>query len=96
MADRFVPFDRHNLLPPCIEDYVPEDHLARFVVDIVEQLDLGAITGRNGSRGGSEAWHPAMLVALLMYGYATGKFSSRKLERATYESVVYQFICRTR
>jgi transposase len=95
MADRFVPFDRStpHLLPPCIEDYIPEDHLARFVVDIVEQLDLSAITGRYGGRGGSEAWHPAMLVALLLYGYATGTFSSRKLERATYESVVYQFIC---
>lgn len=95
MADRFVPFDRStpHLLPPCIEDYVPEDHLARFVVDIVEQLDLSELTGRYGGRGGSEAWHPAMLVALLLYGYATGTFSSRKLERATYESVVYQFIC---
>lgn len=95
MADRFVPFDRStpHLLPPSIEDYVPEDHLARFVVDLVEQLDLSAITGRYGGRGGSEAWHPAMLVALLLYGYATGTFSSRKLERATYESVVYQFIC---
>ena len=80
------------LLPPSIQEWLPEQHLARFVVDIVEQLDLGEITSRYGGSGGKRAYHPAMLVALLFYGYATGVFSSRKLEQATYDSVAFRYI----
>ncbi len=65
--------------------------MARFVVDIVEQLDLSELTS-DYSRGGKRAYHPAMLLSLLFYGYANGIFSSRKLERATFESVAYRFI----
>ncbi len=95
MADRFIPIDRDtpHLFPPCIQDYLPDDHLARFVVDIVDQLDLDAVIGSYGGRGGSDAWHPALLVALLFYGYATGTFSSRKLEQSTHDSVAYRYIC---
>ena len=78
--------------PPSIQDYLPEDHLARFVVDIVEQLDLSALTSSYSGRG-SQPCHPALMVALLFYGYATGTFSSRKLEKATYDSIPYRFIC---
>ena len=94
MADKFVPIDRDTpyLFPPCVQDYLPEDHLARFVVEIVDRLSLGhlfeAYTGR-----GSKAYPPAMMVALLFYGYATGVFSSRKLEKATYDSVAFRYIC---
>ena len=73
-------------LPPSIQEWLPEQHLARFVVEIVEQLELSEITGRYVGSGGQRAYHPAMLVALLFYGYATGVFSSRKLEQATYDS----------
>jgi transposase len=80
------------LLPPSVQDYLPEKHLARFVVDIVEQLDLTHLVA--AYRGaGSQPYHPGMLVTLLFYGYATGVFSSRKLEQATYDSIAFRFIC---
>jgi len=95
MADRFVPVDRStpHLFPPSVEDYLPDAHLARFVVDIVDRLDLCCLTGSYGGRGGSLSWHPAMMVSLLLYGYATGTFSSRKLEQATRDSVPFRYIC---
>ncbi|MDA3922356.1 MAG: IS1182 family transposase [Salinisphaera sp.] len=95
MADRFRPINRDtpHLFPPTVQDYLADDHLARFVVDIVDQLDLSPLTRAYGGRGGSAAWHPAMLVSLLFYGYATGTFSSRKLEAASYDSVAMRFIC---
>jgi len=95
MSDKFAPIDRStpHLFPPSVEDYLPDDHLARFIVDIVDQLDLRSLTGSYGGRGGSRAWHPAMMVSLLLYGYATGTFSSRKLEQATRDSVPYRYIC---
>jgi len=79
------------LLPPSIQDWLPENHLARFVVDIVAQLNLDNITNQYNNKGG-EAYLPRMLVALLFYGYATGVFSSRKLERGTYDSVALRFV----
>ena len=79
------------LMPASIQEWLPEQHLARFVVEIVEQLDLSEITGQYGG-GGKHAYHPALLVALLFYGYATGVFSSRKLEQATYDSVAFRYI----
>jgi transposase len=72
-------------------DCLPPNHLARFVVDSVAQLDLSALYAKYGSRGG-EPYAPEMLPGLLLYGYATGVFSSRKIERATYESVAFRFI----
>ena len=79
------------LLPPSIDEWLPERHLARFVAEVIESLDL---TARSKSyRGtGSASYHPAPLLGLLVYGYATGVFSSRKLERATYDSVAFRFI----
>ncbi|MHB8723729.1 MAG: transposase, partial [Steroidobacteraceae bacterium] len=63
-VDRATPF----LLPPSVEDWLPKDHLARFVVDIVDQLDLSALTGQyRGS--GSAAYHPTVMLGLLIYGY---------------------------
>ena len=74
-----------------MDDWLPEEHLARFVVEIVGQLDLRII--KNAYSGnGSKAYHPEMLLALLFYGYATGVFSSRKLERTTYDSVAFRYI----
>lgn len=91
--DRFLVIDRGTdyLLPPSVEDWLPEDHLARFVVEVVDKLDLGALTRQYAGRG-SAAHHPAMLLALLIYGYATGVHSSRKLERATYDSVAFRYV----
>jgi transposase len=72
-------------------DCLPPDHLARFVVDSVAQLDLSALYTRYGTRGG-EPYAPEVLLGLLLYGYATGVFSSRKIEHATYEAVPFRFI----
>jgi len=72
-------------------DCLPPDHLARFVVDSVARLDLSALYAKYGLRGG-EPYAPELLLSLLLYGYATGVFSSRKIERATYESVAFRFI----
>ena len=90
---RFIQYDRHQqyLLPPSVDEWLPEDHLARYVVEVIDQLDLSKLTSRY-SRSGSEAYHPALMLALLVYGYATGTFSSRKIERATYDSVAFRFI----
>jgi len=94
MAVNFVTIDRDTpyLLPPSVQDYLPEDHLARFVVEMVDQLDMQGILGVYAGKG-KKPYHPAMLVALLFYGYATGTFSSRKLEKATYDSIAYRYIC---
>jgi transposase len=79
------------LLPPSVDEWLPERHLARFVVEVIAGLDLRAFIGSyRGS--GSASYHPEMLLGLLVYGYATGVFSSRKLERATYDSVAFRFI----
>jgi transposase len=79
------------LFPPSVQDWLPEGHLARFVVDIVEQCNLERLTASYAGRG-SEAYSPEMLVALLFYGYATGVFSSRQLERSTYDSVAFRYV----
>src|SRR4051812_21867488 len=89
----FRPVDRDTgfLMPPSVDEWLPEKHLARFVVEVIEGLDLRAMTG--DYRGSGEAsYHPSVLLGLLVYGYATGVFSSRKLERATYDSVAFRFI----
>ena len=93
MSAKFSPIDRYTtyLLPPSLQDWLPEDHLARFVVDIVDGLDLSALE-RAYSGGGKQPYHPALLLSLLFYGYATGVFSSRKLEQATYDSVAFRYI----
>ena len=79
------------LLPPSVDEWLPKKHLARFVVDVIDGIDLRAMSGRyRGS--GSASYHPRMLLGILVYGYATGIFSSRKLERATYDSVAFRFI----
>ena len=88
---RLIDRDTGFLMPPSVDEWLPQRHLARFVVDVVAGLDLRAMTG--SYRGSGEAsYHPQLLLGLLIYGYATGVFSSRNLERATYDSVAFRFI----
>jgi transposase len=89
----FHPIDRDTdyLLPPSVQEWLPESHLARYVVDVVEGLDLSNLVRAYAGRG-SDAYHPATLLSLLIYGYATGTFSSRKIERATYDSLAFRYI----
>lgn len=79
------------LLPYDLSEWLPEDHLARFVVDIVDKLDIKDVYTKYQGKG-SAAYDPRLLLALLFYGYSTGIFSSRKLEAATYDSVAFRFI----
>lgn len=90
---RFVPIDRDTayLLPPSVDEWLPEDHLARFVVEVIDKLDLSELVRQYAGRG-SDAHHPAVLLGLLIYGYCSGVFSSRKIERATYDSVAFRFV----
>ena len=89
----FRPINRGTgfLLPPSVDEWLPQRHLARFVVEVVDQLDLTELV--KAYRGsGSASFHPAMLLGLLVYGYATKVFASRALARATYDSVAFRFI----
>jgi transposase len=93
MKSKFIEADRETLylLPPSLQDWLPEKHLARFVVEIVDQLDLRSL--KESYVGcGLQPYNPVVMVSLLFYGYATGVFSSRQLERSTYDSVAFRFI----
>jgi transposase len=93
MAARFVTIDYDTplILPPNLRDWVPAGHLAHFILDAVEEMDLHQV--RVNERGtGSEQYPPRMLLALLLYCYATGVFSSRRIEQATFDSVPVRLI----
>lgn len=86
--------DQLFLLPPCLQDWLPEDHLARFIANVMNGLDLSAIYAeyeRKDGRGLS-AYHPLLLTRLLLYGYCIGITSSRRIERATYDDVAFRYL----
>ena len=87
----FRPYDRLTSLPPAVADWLPAKHLARFVVEVVDGLDVSAMTQRYRGTG-SIPYHPALLLAILLYGCTTGVFSSRKLEQATHDSIAFRFV----
>ena len=93
MSRQFLTADYEATLEQTVRlgDCLPPDHLARFVVDAIAQLDLRSIYTHYGPRGG-QAYAPEILLGLLFYGYATGVFSSRKIERATYETIPFRYI----
>ena len=93
MARRFKMIDYEKALDQTvtIRDILPADHLARFIAKMISWLDLSAIYAQYAPVGG-EAYAPEILLGLLFYGYATGVFSSRKIEKATYESIPFQFL----
>lgn len=90
---RFIAVDRNTayLLAPSVDEWLGQNHLARFVVEVIDQMDLSELSRQYTGRG-SAAYHPAMLLALLVYGYASGVHSSRKIERACHDSVAFRFI----
>ena len=88
---REIDRDTGFLLPPSVDEWLPEKPLARFVVEVIDGLDLRAMAGSHRGSG-SASYHPALLLGIVVYGYATGVFSSRKLERASYDSVAFRFI----
>jgi len=97
MARKFKTVDYDATLNTMIRlgDAVPPDHLARFVVDVIALLDLNNFYARYGSRG-APPYAPEILLALLFYGYATGVFSSRQIEEATYSLLPFRFIAGNR
>jgi transposase len=85
--------DQILLLPPSLQDWLPDGHLAGFIADVVNSLDLGAIYASYEEDGrGQAAYHPAMMVRLLLYGYCSGTYSSRQMQRETYEDVAFRYL----
>jgi transposase len=93
----YAPFDRDQpfLLPPDLKDWLPEDDLAHFIVAAAERVRLGAFC-TNRQAGGKPQYHPRLMVALLVYCYANGVFSSRRIERASYRDIGARFIAANR
>ena len=88
MSKHFRPWaiDQQLLLPPSVQDFVPRDHISRFIVGLVrESLDLGAISGSYASGLGQPPFDPRMMTALLLHAYASGLYSSRRIARAARE-----------
>jgi transposase len=97
MPARFVSIDRETpmLLPPDLREWVPQDHMVHLIIDAVGLLDLSA--ARSNERGtGSPQYPPSMMLALLIYCYATGTFSSRRIEQLSYENVAVRLLCADR
>ncbi len=96
MSKTFRPYELNQqlLLPPNLRDWLPEGHLALFILDAVEALNLSSVYQpyEEGDARGQPPYHPAMMVALLLYAYCTGKPSSRRIERATYDEVPYRVL----
>jgi transposase len=96
MGKRFreCSLDQPYLLPPGLQDWLPEDHLARFIAEVTDTLDLRAIYTAYERRDGRglAAYHPLMLTRLLLYGYAIGVRSSRRIEKATHDDIAFRYL----
>ena len=95
MSTSYVPYSpgQDLLLPPSLQDWLPEGHLAYFISDTVDALDLSAFHARYANGGPrNQPFHPALMVKVLLYGYATGTFSSRKLARKLHEDVAFRVL----
>ena len=95
MVKTFRPWNVHQdfLLPPSLLDWLPEDHLARFILEVIEELDLSAVYAPYEKElRGFPPYEPKMMVALLLYAYSMGVTSSRKIERKTREDVAFRVL----
>jgi transposase len=95
MAISYRPYEpqQEMLLPASLQDWLPHGHLAYFISDTVDALDLSAFYARYAGGGArNQPFHPAMMVKLLVYGYATGVFSSRKIERRLHEDLAFRML----
>ncbi len=95
MTTSYLPYEprQQQLLPAALQDWLPEGHLAYYISDSVDSLDLGAFHARYAGGGPrNQPFHPAMMVKVLIYGYATGVFSSRKLARKLHEDVAFRVL----
>jgi transposase len=81
------------LMPPSLDEWLPQDHLARFVNEIVDELDLSAIyTSYEQELKGYPPYHPGMMMKVLLYAYAVGVYSSRKIERRIHEDIAFRYL----
>ena len=95
MAASYLPYlpDQDFLLPPSLGEWLPDGHLAHFISDTVDALDLAAFHARYDKGGPrNQPFHPAMMVKVLLYGYATGVFSSRKVAAMLHENVAFRVL----
>jgi len=95
MAKTYRPYvpEQDLLLPPSLRDWLPEDHLAYFVSDLIDQLDLSAITAvYEDEERGYPPYHPVMLTKVLVYGYCVGVFSSRRIQRRVLEDIPFRVL----
>ena len=95
MSKTYRPYDPEQqlLLPAALQEWLPPDHLAYFISDVVDQLDLSAITVRyQGERRGGPPYHPGMMVKVLLYGYCTGVASSRRIARRLHEDIAFRVL----
>lgn len=94
VAKKFRPYvpEQTLLLPPALEDWVPEGHLSRFISDVVDSLDLSEIEEAYTEERGYPPYHPAMMVKVILYGYCTGTYSSRRLAALTIDSVACRYL----
>ena len=94
MSKTYRPYDPEQqlLLPAALQEWLPPEHLAYFVSDVVDQLDLSAITARYAESRGGPPYHPRMLVKVLLYGYCTGVASSRRIARRLHEDIAFRVL----
>ena len=95
MSKTYLPYDpgQQLLLPAALQEWLPSDHLAYFISDVVDQLDLSAITARyEEERRGGRPYHPRMMVKVLLYGYCTGVASSRRIARRLHEDIAFRVL----
>jgi transposase len=92
MAFKCIDHSQNRLFPSSYNYYIPDNHLAKFIITIVKKLDLLPIEESYIGHG-KEAYPPFMMLSLLIYAYITGSFSSRAIERHTYECLPYMYIC---
>src|SRR5689334_12876700 len=94
MPKTFRPYvpEQSLLLPPSLSDWIPEGHLARFVSDVVDELDLSAIESAYSEERGFPPYDPRMMTKLLLYAYATGTYSSRRIANKLVDSVAFRFL----
>ena len=95
MRKTYLPYDpdQQLLLPAALQEWLPDDHLAYFISDVVDQLDLSSITARyEGERRGGPPYHPRMMVKVLLYGYCIGVASSRRIAQRLHEDIAFRVL----
>ena len=95
MSKTYLPYepDQQLLLPAAVQEWLPDDHLAYFISDVVDQLDMSKVTARyERERRGGPPYHPRMMVKVLLYGYCVGVASSRRIAQRLHEDIAFRVL----